>query len=59
MALATNPPAYRTWADFKAKFKKQFISPQMQVESIQKIHNLPMGNHEFNEWYQEWSMYAR
>jgi hypothetical protein len=31
----------------------------MQVESIQKIHNLPMGSKEFNEWYQEWSMHAR
>ena len=31
----------------------------MQVESIQKIHNLPMGNREFNEWYQDWSMHAR
>jgi len=48
-----------TWATFKDKFKEQFIPPQTQVESIQKIHNLPMGNREFNEWYQDWSMHAR
>jgi hypothetical protein len=50
---------YSTWAEFKTKFKEQFIPPQTQVESIQKIHNLPMGNREFNEWYQEWSMHTR
>jgi hypothetical protein len=44
---------YSTWANFKTKFREQFIPPQMQVESIQKIHNLPMGNREFNEWYQD------
>jgi hypothetical protein len=58
-ALGATPINYGTWADFKAKFKEQFIPPQTQVESIQKIHNLPMGNGEFNEWYQDWSMHAR
>jgi Retrotransposon gag protein len=58
-ALAATPVDYGTWAVFKDKFKEQFIPPQTQVESIQKIHNLPMGSREFNEWYQEWSMYAR
>ena len=58
-ALAATPIDYGTWAEFKNKFKEQFIPPQTQVESIQKIHNLPMGSKEFNEWYQEWSMYAR
>jgi hypothetical protein len=58
-ALAATPVDYGTWATFKDKFKEQFIPPQMQVESIQKIHNLLMGSREFNEWYQEWSMYAR
>jgi hypothetical protein len=58
-ALGATPITYGTWAEFKTKFKEQFIPPQMQVESIQKIHNLPMGNREFNEWYQEWSMHAR
>jgi len=53
-ALAATPINYSTWAKFKTKFKEQFIPPQMQ-----KIHNLPMGNREFNEWYQEWSMHAR
>jgi hypothetical protein len=58
-ALGATPITYGTWAEFKTKFKEQFIPPQTQVESIQKIHNLPMGNREFNEWYQEWSMHAR
>jgi hypothetical protein len=57
--LGANPITYGTWANFKTKFREQFIPPQMQVESIQKIHNLPMGNREFNEWYQDWSMHAR
>jgi len=58
-ALGATPITYGTWADFKTKFREQFIPPQTQVESIQKIHNLPMGNREFNEWYQDWSMHAR
>jgi hypothetical protein len=58
-ALGATPITYGTWAKFKTKFKEQFIPPQTQVESIQKIHNLPMGNREFNEWYQDWSMHAR
>jgi hypothetical protein len=43
-ALGATPITYRTWTDFKTKFREQFIPPQTQVESIQKIHNLPMGN---------------
>jgi hypothetical protein len=58
-ALSATLINYGTWADFRDKFKEQFIPPQTRVESIQKIHNLPMGNWEFNEWYQEWSMYTR
>jgi hypothetical protein len=58
-ALGATPIDYGTWANFKDKFKEQFIPPQTQVESIQKIHNLPMGSKEFNEWYQDWSMHAR
>jgi Retrotransposon gag protein len=58
-ALGATPINYSTWATFKDKFKEQFIPPQTQVESIQKIHNLPMENREFNEWYQDWSMHAR
>jgi len=48
-ALGATPVMYGTWADFKTKFREQFIPPQTQIESIQKIHNLPMGNREFNE----------
>jgi hypothetical protein len=40
--LGATPVTYGTWADFKTKFKEQFIPPQTQVESIQKIHNLPV-----------------
>jgi len=58
-ALAATPVNYGTWAAFKTAFERQFIPPQTQVEAIQKIHNLPMGNREFNEWYQEWSMHAQ
>jgi hypothetical protein len=58
-ALGATPVTYGTWANFKTKFREQFIPPQTQVESIQKIHNLPIGNREFNEWYQDWSMHAR
>jgi hypothetical protein len=50
---------YGTWANFKAAFKAQFIPPETQQDTIIRIHNLPMGNREFNEWYQEWSQYAR
>jgi hypothetical protein len=57
--LGATPVTYGTWADFKTKFKEQFIPPQTQVESIQKIHNLPIRNKEFKEWYQDWSMCAR
>src|SRR5260221_13630628 len=58
-ALSQNPIDYGTWATFKADFEKQFIPPQTQMESIGKMHNLPMGNREFNEWFQEWSLHAR
>ena len=50
-ALAATPVNYRTWAAFKAAFETQFVPPQTQVEAIQKIHNLLMGNCEFNKWY--------
>jgi hypothetical protein len=49
---------YGTWIDFKDAFKAQFIPPETQQDTIIKIHNLSMGNREFNEWYQEWSQYA-
>jgi hypothetical protein len=46
---------YGTWIDFKDAFKAQFIPPETQQDAIIKIHELYMGNREFNEWYQEWS----
>src|SRR5712691_8762227 len=58
-ALTQNPATYGTWATFTSDFEKQFIPPQTQMESIGKLHNLPIGNREFNEWYQEWSLHAR
>jgi hypothetical protein len=33
-ALGATPINYGTWAEFKTKFKEQFIPPQTQVESI-------------------------
>jgi hypothetical protein len=33
-ALGATPINYSTWANFKNKFKEQFIPPQTQVESI-------------------------
>jgi hypothetical protein len=35
--LGATPITYGTWAEFKTKFKEQFIPPQTQVETIQKI----------------------
>jgi hypothetical protein len=58
-ALAAAPQTYGTWANFKDDFKAQFIPPQTQLDTITKIHNLPMGGKEFNVWYQEWSQHAR
>jgi len=57
--LAANPTDYGTWQDFKDAFKEQFIPLQMQIEVIKKVYNIPQGNQEFNEWYQEWSQHAR
>ena len=56
-ALHTND--YGTWNDFKKAFTTQFVPPKTQVEAIQKVHTTPQKNREFNEWYQEWSTYAR
>ena len=58
-ALAVNPADYGMWQAFKDSFKAQFIPPEMQIEAIKKVHNTPQKNREFNEWYQEWSKYAR
>ena len=59
IALAANPADYGTWQAFKDAFKAQFIPPETQIEAIKKVHNTPQKNREFNEWYQEWSKYAR
>jgi len=58
-ALAANPTNYRTWAQFKTTFEKQFIPPQVQQEAIKGMHSTYMGNREFNDWYQDWSNFAR
>ena len=58
-ALAANPVDYRTWGAFKDAFKQQFIPPQLKVEAISQMHNSPMGNQDFNTWYQLWSSYTR
>ena len=58
-ALAANPQNYGTWAQFQTTFKKQFIPPQVQQEAIKGMHSTYMGNREFNDWYQDWSNFAR
>src|SRR6201999_4193769 len=58
-ALAANPVNYGTWVAFQDAFKQQFIPPQLKVEAISRMHNSPMGNQDFNTWYQLWSSYAR
>ena len=58
-ALSANPVTYGTWVQFKADFKEQFIPPETQAEAIKQVHSLVMGNRDFNEWYQEWSQFAR
>jgi hypothetical protein len=58
-ALAAHPVNYGTWDAFKNSFERQFIPPASKLEALQGMHQCPMGNREFNEWYQEWSTYAR
>jgi len=48
-ALAANPQDYRTWAQFQTAFQKQFIPPEVQQEAIKGMHNIYMGNQEFND----------
>ena len=48
-ALEQTPVDYRTWADFKSAFEKQFIPPETQVQAIAQMHACKMGNREFNE----------
>jgi len=57
--LAATPIAYGMWQAFKDAFKAQFIPPETQIEAIMKVHDTPQKNREFNEWFQEWSGYAR
>jgi hypothetical protein len=57
-AAAANPQTYGTWANLKADFEKHFIPPETHLENIQKMHHTKMGQREFNDWYQEWSIYA-
>ena len=59
IAAALDTSNYGSWADFKSEFKAQFIPPETQTEAIKKVHNTLQKNQEFNEWYQEWSAYAR
>ena len=58
IALATNPVDYGTWNQFKMAFEKQFIPPKVQQEAIKGLHDMYMGNWEFNDWYQDWSHHA-
>jgi len=57
-ALAANPQNYGTWAQFQTAFQKQFIPPEVQQEAIKGMHDIYMGNREFNNWYQDWTHHA-
>src|SRR6266702_2294423 len=57
-ALAATPIDFGTWADFKATFKKHFIPEYTKLEATNAMYTSRMGSRPFNEWYQEWSMYA-
>src|SRR5712691_7750491 len=59
VALGQTPPDFGNWDQFKDKFNKQFIPPEVQNEAIQKLYDTPMRNREFGQWYQEWSQHAR
>jgi len=59
IALAVNPPNYRTWDQFKAAFEKQFIPPTAQMEAIQKMHDTRIGTTDFATWFQNWSTQVR
>jgi hypothetical protein len=57
--MAATPANYGTWQEFEDAYKAQFIPPATQLEAITKMHNLPMGQQDFNSWYLTWSMHAR
>ena len=58
LAFAKSPVTFGTWKDFKKTFTSHFIPAESVLESTQQMHNLRMGNREFNNWYQEWSTHA-
>ena len=58
LAFAKNPVTFGTWKDFKKTFASHFIPAELVLESTQQMHNLRMGNREFNNWYQEWSTHT-
>ena len=57
-ALATNPPNFGTWPQFKTKFTAHFVPADLEIESANAMHTTHMGSRPFNEWYQEWSVHA-
>jgi len=57
-ALAATPINFGTWGDFKTAFKKHFIPEYTKLEATNAMYMSRMGNHPFNEWYQEWSTYT-
>jgi len=58
IAGALDSRNYGSWADFKKAYQDQFVPPETQTESIQKVHTTLQKSREFNEWYQEWSTHA-
>jgi len=57
-ALAATPVTFGTWNTFKDAFSNHFVPAQSQLEAANAMHSTPMRNRLFNDWYQEWSMYA-
>ena len=48
LAFTKNPVTFGTWKDFKKAFASHFIPAESVLESTQQMHNLRMGNREFN-----------
>jgi hypothetical protein len=58
-ALAVQPANFGTWADFASAFKKHFVPLETEMKAASWMHSFHMGQKPFNEWYQEWSNYAK
>jgi hypothetical protein len=57
-AFTLNPPDFSTWDAFQTVFANHLILAESVLESTQQMHNLCMGNQDFNSWHQEWSTHV-